>query len=150
MKPSLPFSPPRTLGPGLERVFDHWNALKRGAADIPFSDDMKIGSLPALASRLLLIDVFEKPERFRIDYLGDEIAGDGRGAAPGRFIDEIALRPPFDYLRSQASATVERGAPTWFRGEAPGSGEGYGRLLLPLWGDGRISMLLGAIEAIDS
>jgi hypothetical protein len=145
MKSTAPFAITRTLAPGLRRVLDNWETLKRGANDIPFADDMKICSLPALADELLLLDVFAKPERFRIDYLGDEVAGDGRGAAPGRFIDEIALGHPFEYLRAQASATVERGAATLYRtdGARP-----YARLLLPLWGDGRISMLLGAVEPV--
>ena len=143
MKPAAPFALTKTLQPGLQRVLAHWEALKRGANDIPFADDMKIASLPALAGELLLLDVFAKPERFRIGYLGDNIAGDGRGAAPGRFIDETDLASPFDYLRAQASATVERGAPTLYRADGA---HPYARLMLPLWGDGRIAMLLGAVE----
>ncbi|HXQ12274.1 MAG TPA: hypothetical protein VN805_14860 [Caulobacteraceae bacterium] len=145
MKAVAPFALTRTLTPALERVLEHWETLKRGANDIPFGDDMKIASLPALADRLLLLDVFVKPERFRIDYLGDALAGDGHDAAPGRFIDEVRPGRPFEYLRAQASATVERGAPTLHRAEASADGPAYTRLLAPLWGDGHISMLLGAI-----
>ncbi len=145
MKTASPFALKRTLEPRLKRVLEHWEALKRGANDIPFADDMKICSLPAQANELLLLDVFGKPERFRIDYLGDEISGAGGGAAPGRFIDETALGHPFEYLRAQASATVERGAPTLYCSDG---GAPYARLLLPLWGDGRISMLLGAVEPL--
>jgi hypothetical protein len=39
------------------------------------------------------------------------------------------------------SATVEGRAPTYYRS---GDGAGYSRLVLPLWGDGRIGMLLVA------
>jgi len=143
MKSVVPFAVTKSLEPGLARVLDHWDALKRGANDIPFADDMKICSVPALAGELMLLHVYAKPERFRIDYLAEDIVGDGRGAAPGRFIDEITLGGPFDYLRAQASATVERGAPSLYRhdGEEP-----YARLLLPLWADGHIAMLLGAVE----
>jgi len=143
---SAPFALTKSLQPGLERVLERWETLKRGAADIPFADDVKIASLPALAGRLLLLDVFAKPERFRIDYLGDGVAREGRGAAPGLFIDEVELGRPFDYLRAQASATVEGGKPTLYRTDARPGGLPYTRLLLPLWADGRISMLLGAVE----
>jgi|SRR5580700_2949586 hypothetical protein len=144
MKTVAPFALTKTLAPGLERLLAYWRTLKRGGADIPFCDDVTIGSLPALAGHLMLLDVLAKPERFRIDYLGCDIAGDA--AAPGRFIDEVRLGRPFQYLRAQASATVESGAPTLHRADASADGPAYARLLAPLWGDGHISMLLGAIE----
>jgi len=50
---------------------------------------------------------------------------------------------PIDELTNQCRATVERRAPTYFR-HAPAGGTGYSRLILPLWGNGRIEMLIGA------
>jgi hypothetical protein len=50
----------------------------------------------------------------------------------------------------QCKATVEGCAPTYFcqtaarKGDAEHPGD-YARLLLPLWGSGRIEMLLGAV-----
>jgi hypothetical protein len=94
----------------------------------------------------VLIDVFGRPERFRLNNVGSELA---REPLAGRFIDEIDLKPPFDLLRPQCCATVESAEPTDFRREAEDRATApriYARLLLPLWGDGRVSMLLGIVD----
>jgi hypothetical protein len=67
-----------------------------------------------------------------------------------RFLDEIDLHAPFDKLTLQCKATVEGCAPTYYCPTAFRTGEaehpsGYACLLLPLWGNGRIEMLLGAV-----
>ena len=72
---------------------------------------------------------------------GDDLAG--------KFVDEIGPNAPFEFLTAQASATIEARAPTFFAGQGGTESGGhprYSRLLLPMWGDGRIGMLLGAIE----
>jgi hypothetical protein len=63
-----------------------------------------------------------------------------------KFIDETDLGDKFAFPRAQASATVEARAPTYYRYGSRGLSPGFARLLLPLWGDGRISILLGGIE----
>jgi hypothetical protein len=50
----------------------------------------------------------------------------------------------------QCRATIERRAPTYFRHAPTGtphaeSGNGYSRLILPLWGNGRTEMSLGGV-----
>ncbi len=64
-------------------------------------------------------------------------------ALRGKFLDEEALPGRLDFLLSQCNATVEARAPTFYKhaGAPP-----YARILLPMWGDGRIGMLLGAVE----
>lgn len=67
-----------------------------------------------------------------------------------KFLDAIDLRSPFDELMAQCRATVAGGAPTYYRQTAVGKGDSahpgrYARLLLPLWGNGRVEMLLGAV-----
>lgn len=106
---------------------------------MPFADDVKLTDLPDLSDHLFLIDVFDQPERFRFATVGADLANE----LGGKFLDETALSGPFAFLRSQASATTEAAEPTFFRHEANRSG--YGRLLAPLWADGRIAMLLGAV-----
>ena len=140
-KAKHPYPVPSRLSPELARVHAYWRGLLRGGAEMPFWDDARLTDLPDLADRLFLIDVFGRPERCRFGTLGKALDSDGLG---GRFLDETDLASPFAFLRSQASATIECAAPTFFRDEAaPG---GYGRLLLPMWGEGRISMLLGAVD----
>lgn len=140
-----PFAVPTHLSPDLERVHAYWRGLLRGAAETPFWDDARLSDLPDLADRLLLIDVFQKPERFRLGSVGKDLGG---AALAGCFLDETTLARPLEFLRAQSSATVECATPTWFRFETEGSGpaEAYSRLLLPMWGDGRISMILAAVD----
>jgi len=139
-----PFATPAHLSPDLTRVQAYWRGLLRGEAKIPFWDDATLSDLPDLTDRLFLIDVFQDPERFRFAQVGAAIGGQELG---GRFLDETDLAWPFAFLRSQSSATIEAAAPTCFRREDPApQGRSYSRLLLPMWGDGHVSMLLGAVD----
>jgi hypothetical protein len=135
-----PFSFPDTLSPPLQRVASYWEGLKRADNSMPFWDDLALSALQDQAARLLLVDVFADPERFRINTMGAAAAGSPAAALRGKFIDEMALTGRLANLRAQASATVAARAPTFDRGD------GYARILLPMWGDGHIGMLLGAVE----
>jgi len=137
----IPFALPSTLDPTLARVLAYWKSLKRAEAPMPFWDDMKLSTLPDLAGDLLLIDVFDRPERFRFNTVGANLAQQHGDSVVGKFLPDITLRRPFRFLRAQCSATVEARAATCYLDAEGGSS----RLLLPMWGDGRISMLLGAV-----
>ena len=146
---ALPFAVPAKLPSNLARVRDYWDSLKRGENSMPFWDDMKVSSLPDLSDRLMLLDAFEKPQRFRLNAVGAQICKRYGDDLAGKFVDEIGAKAPFEFLTAQVSATIEAKVPTLFGGTADtGSGERrrYARLLLPMWGDGRIGMLLGMIE----
>ncbi len=143
------YSLPVELEPDLGRIQAYWNGLKRGENDVPFWDDVKLPLRSRLGQESMLIDVFENPLRFRFDLVGANVA-DGYGETIGTsFLDEIDLHAPFNALILQCKATVESGAPTYYRQTASGHADtghpGYARLLLPLWGNGRIEMLLGAV-----
>lgn len=140
-----PYAVPTNLSPCLARVQSYWRGLLRGAATMPFWNDAKLSDLPDLSPRLFLIDVFQRPERFRFGIVGEDLGSDLSGA----FLDELRLGAPFSLLRSQCAASVEDEGPTFVRlagDQAQGGARPYGRLVLPMWGDGRISMLLGAVE----
>ncbi|MDR3510013.1 MAG: hypothetical protein P4L73_00125 [Caulobacteraceae bacterium] len=140
-----PFPLPPHLSPDLARVRDYWQGLLRGGADMPFWDDAKLTDLPDLSERLFLLDVFDQPERFRLNTVPDAFSG---ASLAGKFIEHADLDWPFEFLRSQASATVECAAPTWFHSAGEGAAHrgAYSRLMLPMWGEGRIGMLLGAVD----
>jgi hypothetical protein len=138
-----PYTLPHTLERDLARAHEFWDGLKRHEAKMPFWDDVKISALPDLTSRLMMIEATDRPVRFRIAFglVGDDIKQHyGRDLA-GEFLDEIDAAAPLQFLVSQCSATVESRAPTYYRNDGA---EGYSRLVLPLWGDGRIGMLLVA------
>lgn len=150
MQPSAePYSLPKNLEPDLARVLAYWQGLKRREADMPFWDDLNMSALPDLSGRLMLIKVFQKPVRFQLTIVGDDITARHGGDLIGKFLDEIEVRDPLRYLNSQSSATVESRAPTYYRNASAQRGSGraakYARLILPMWGDGHIGMLLGAV-----
>lgn len=144
------YSLPGELEPDLGRIQAYWNGLKRGENDVPFWDDVKLSLRSRLGRESMLIDVFENPLRFRFDLMGADVA-DGYGGTVGNsFLEAVDLHAPFDELMLQCRATVEGCAPTYYRQTAAGKADaghrsGYARLLLPLWGNGRIEMLLGAV-----
>jgi hypothetical protein len=145
-RPAHPFAVPARLNTGLDELRTHWNSLKRGSAVIPFADDLKLGEL-GLSDRILVIEAFESPERFRFNIVGEQIAHRYGRELAGKFADEIAPRAPLDYFLSQCAATVEAHAPTFYRHapEKPDESK-YERIIFPLWIDGYIGALLGAVH----
>jgi hypothetical protein len=141
-----PFAVESALSPKLAAVMDYWRGLRRGEADIPFADDLDPGQAQALCDDIFVLGVFEHPERFRLDLASTPHAPEMEAELQGSFLDELELVAPLDYARAQADAAVESRAPTWYRRGPSGSGRGYARLLLPLWGEGQVRLLLGAIE----
>lgn len=143
-QPPYPFRLPRSLDPDLARIRAYWRGLLRGAAEMPFADDLDMNALADLREQLMVIEVFTEPERLRFDIVGKGI---GAPETVGRFADEIEPKTPFEFLRAQASVTLEAARATFFkRDEGAAGGRGYARLLLPLWGDGHIRLVLGAVE----
>jgi len=143
----IPFAIPAVVEPRLAMLHRYWEGLRRGENDMPFWDDVSTTALPELASHLILMDAFDKPMRFRFGFVGQEIEQKYQGELRGKFADEITLREPLHYLNSQCSATIEGRKPTYyhFAPDNTKASERYRRMFLPMWGDGHISMLLGAI-----
>jgi len=139
MKENNPFELPDLSPPALREVLSYWKKLRRGQAKIPFSDDIKLIHLPGRERDLFLLDVLAKPQRFRFSIVGENIVKAYGEDVPGVFLDELERSPPFGLLHSQASAAAELRAPTFH------AGENYVRLLLPAWGDGHVSALLGIV-----
>lgn len=133
--------PLEDIEPDLEAVRAHWTGLIRGDNNMPFWDDFAPANLPEAGKTLFLLDVmFDQPSRFRFsNVVGAELEQSYGEEVRGLFSDEIPRRPPFEYLTAQAYATLEGRHPTYYAAGA------YSRFLAPMWGDGRIGMLLGAI-----
>jgi hypothetical protein len=149
-RPAHPFLPPRRLLAQLVRLQTYWNNLRRGENAVPFSDDVDLSALSELSGNLVLVEVFERPQRFRFGRVGQELLkGGGDCSITGSFADEIEVCRPFEFFLAQASVTVEASSPTFYRHGSTGAkgdaGKGYERLLLPTWGGGRIDMLIGAV-----
>lgn len=136
-----PFPLPDRLDTKLQPVVSLWESLKRAENGMPFGDDLALSALSGLSGRPFLLSVFARPERCRFEYLD---AGFKGAEAGGRFIDELVLDVAFGYLRTQSSATLEAAAPTFLH-LTQASGHRFSRVLLPMWGNGQIGMLLGAV-----
>jgi hypothetical protein len=134
MRSASPFPVPKKLEPDLARVRSYWEGLKRAGADMPFCDDVNVTAIPEVSARLMLIDVFDKPVRFRLGIIGAELQGQHGQDAVGKFLDEIEPYSPLQYLSSQSSATIESRAPTYYRHiRESRTISRYSRLLLPMW-----------------
>jgi hypothetical protein len=138
--------PPHRLPVRLARLQNYWNDLRRGENAIPFSDDVNVTALPELLDQLMLVEVFDRPQRFRFGQVGQQLLG-RHSSITGSFADEIEVHRFFEFFLAQASVTVEVRRPTFYRGPTgkPDEGMSYSRLLLPAWGNGRVDMLLGAV-----
>lgn len=136
-----PFALPARLSSDLGRVRAYWNSLRRAENQVPFWDDVKLSALPGFEGRLMLVDVFEPPQRFRLNTVGKEIRDWYGAEVVGKFVDEIEAKGPLAYFTAQASATVEAAEPTYYH-------DGFARLLLPMWGSGHVAMLLGTIARL--
>ena len=136
-----PFHAPKTLPPALARVRAYWDGLLRGGAEMPFWDDLVVEDLGDLATDAFTIDVFERPLRFRMATMGAGLK-QSCGEAEGLFLDETTFPEPLDYLLPQAAATVESRQPTVHRSDGK---SGEWRLVLPMWGEGRVGLLLGVV-----
>jgi hypothetical protein len=146
---STPFALPATIEKSLARVLSYWESLKRADNDMPFWDDLKPSALSDQSDKLILIDVFAMPERFRFNALAEVLTRRYGEPLVGNFVDETELHEPYAFLRAQCSATVEAAVPTYYRRDTsapPGGSAGYSRILLPMWGEGQVRMLLGAVD----
>ena len=148
-----PFMLPSTVDRHLDDVVTFWNELRRGENEIPFWDDLHPAALPRKSAMIMILDAFERPQRFRFVMVAPELAQHYGEALADRFANEIDARFPLDYIASQCSATAESRAPAYYEQAASGGQDGprgYARILLPLWGEGSVRMLLGATAWLDA
>lgn len=137
-----PYALPASLEPDLQRALDYWQGLIKGANNMPFWDDFRSSALPDLSPRMALLDVFDEPLRLRFgDFVGLEVIQRYGAPLHGQFLDELELTDPFEHLAPQASAAVEDRKPNYHRHASRG---GYSRLLMPMWGRGRVWALMCA------
>ena len=108
-----PYAVPRKLQSGLALVLAFWEGLRRREAEIPFWDDIDISALPDVSGRLMLIEASDQPVRFRCGFgvVGEEIKRQYGGDLASKFLDEIEVHHPLQFLISQSSATVESRRP---------------------------------------
>jgi hypothetical protein len=137
-----PFPLPGRLDAKLQPIVTFWENLRRGENGMPFGDDLGVRALSKLPGNPFLLSVSPAPERYCFEFLCDSLR---RGMGAGGFLDQMPGNVNFSYLRAQSSATVEAAEPTLLH-LTQLSGYRFSRILLPLWGNGQITMLLGNID----
>lgn len=133
---------PDTFEPDLARVLEYWKNLVRSENPMPFSDDIDLSKLPDLSSQLMLLTVFDDPQRFRFETAGDAIVQAHGAPLAGEFSDEFPQTGILENFTEQCRMTVSQRAPTYARLQSPNGA----RLLLPTWGEGHVHFLLGAVS----
>ncbi len=141
-----PFTVPSTLGRRLSAIQGYWNLLKRGNAIMPFTDDFRSGALGKLADDTVLIESFVHPRRFCFTAAGRNVTRCYGGDLEGLFTDELSSRAPLHLLDSQCRATVDGASPSYYRYPAEADRYPYERLMLPMWGNGRVDAILAAFD----
>lgn len=134
------------LSARLGEVHDYWRRLLRGEATIPFTDDVDPNLFGGICPDIFLVGVFERPRRFRLDFARMPEAPQVERQYLGRFLDEFDAPTPLEFILAQAAAAAEGPSPTIYQHRPRRRGRAYDRLLLPAWGEGRVSLLIGAVE----
>jgi hypothetical protein len=141
-----PFALPASLSTRLAAIHGHWKMLKRGNATIPFTDDFRPSLLGGLGENAALIACLEHPQQFCFTTAGKNVSRCYGGDLEGMFAGELSSRTPLHLFRSQCSATVDQAEPNFYRHPAEAGHGGYERMLLPMWGDGRVNAILAAFD----
>jgi hypothetical protein len=129
---------PAILPPALDAVRTYWQRLRRAENDIPFSDDVVTSQIPG-TNEAALLTAFYNPLRFRFDAIGAALAEQAGKNITGKFVDEIGSREPFEGLGEQCVVAVRDRKPSYY------STSDRSRLVLPLWGNGRVDMLIVSV-----
>lgn len=141
-----PFAMHDPVGAQFAALRGYWNSLKRGNTNIPFADDFSPAALRKIAANFALLSVFPNPQRFRFDLAGANVASVYGAELENRFADEVSPRAPLDYFVAQCATTVESAAPTLYNHRHNAGSTQYQRLMLPLWGDGRVNTILAVFD----
>jgi hypothetical protein len=141
-----PFTVPDFVGAQFAVLRGYWNSLRRGNADMPFADDFSLAALGKMSANCTLLHVFQNPQRFRFDLAGAHVAQAYGTELENRFVDEVSPRAPLDCLAAQCATTVESAAPTLYNHPRTAASADYRRLMLPLWGDGRVNTILAVFD----
>lgn len=141
-----PFAMAEFLSTELAALHGYWNLLKRGNADVPFTDDFSFAALGDTTADIALVHVFQNPQRFRFDMAGGHVAQVYGDELENRFADEVRPRAPLDYFIAQCATTVESAAPSLYSHPRIDGAAEYHRLMLPLWGDGHVNAILAVFD----
>jgi hypothetical protein len=138
-----------TADPSLKRLYGYWTE-RRGARPYPSRHDIDPLDFAYALGRVSLIDVLERPRRFRYRLVSTTLTERLGYEMTGKFLDEVPEAEMRDYSERFYVAALERRAPLYFRDDTMLDGRRWRHegLALPLSADGlRVDMLMIYREA---
>ena len=137
--------------PLLRELRDYWLSLAAGRA-IPAREDLDPLDIPRLLPNLMLVDVFDDPQRFRFRLVGTRVTELAKRDSTGRWLDASLYGDTMERVLLDLRVCADTGAPVasldtapylendWIRAEA---------LLLPLGRpDGTVEMILEGVDVV--
>ncbi|WP_162914860.1 PAS domain-containing protein [Desertibaculum subflavum] len=137
--------------PYLRRLFAYWQDKRRGQ-DFPSRRDLDPREFAFALGHVLLIDVLERPQRFRFRLHGSVLSFRARYDMTGRMVDELPDEENRAVLLQRCRDLVRTRRPCFARSQrtVDGTAYGYEVVWLPLSSDGeQIDMLLGGLAYFD-
>ncbi len=137
--------------PDLRLLHSYWLS-KRGSRRMPRRAEIDPVDIPTLLPLVFLVDVRQRPLRFRFRLIGTAICARWGGDATWKYLDQLDLDGEREVVLRQYAAVVETGKPR-FDVEVITTDDGrdvrYERLLLPLSEDDATpNILLGGQHGI--
>ncbi len=150
--PDATFLLPEDAHPKIRLLHDYWRECAPAAGLLPGRRQIDPLRIPKLLENVWLMDVVDRPPRFRMRLVGGAMRRMGILAAPGDFVEKFlaADAPPLLQLRH----LVAERQPIWFRGQAylPHETRVFAleRIFLPLADDGlMVDVVLGLTMFFD-
>lgn len=135
----------------LRELRDYWLSLAAGRV-IPPREALDPLDIPRLLPNLMLVDVFNDPQRFRFRLVGTRLTELARRDSTGRWLDESLYGDNMERVLLDLRACADTGAPVasldtapylenrWMQAEA---------LLLPFGRpDGTVEMVLEGVDVV--
>ena len=142
------WSEPPTHDARLFEVYRYWNA-RRGDRWRPTRDDIRPSELKKQLPYIFLVDVLNRPRRFRMRLAGHSFFQTAGYSINGRFIEEIFPPEMCEATRAHWNACAETSMPSLGRGRVMIPGKEFliwEGIILPLGPEtGPADMLLGAV-----
>jgi len=123
----------------------YWESLRRGR-ELPTRSDIVFEDLRPWIGQISLVDVVDRPRRFRWRLVGTRIAERMGRDSTGLWFDEVYRDRILDGYIENYSLTVDRREPVWFSGDLEFVGRefiGFEMVQAPLGGAaGSVAMIV--------
>ncbi|HEX3861889.1 MAG TPA: PAS domain-containing protein [Stellaceae bacterium] len=102
--------------PLVGRIFEYWQSVAP-AGQLPGRQHIVPEDIPALWSRMWLLDIFRDPLRYRFRLCGSLVVNSIGREVTGTWLDEVQPQTLLNPIaRDRFRYTAETGMPTWRRG----------------------------------